>query len=218
MEVLKAENISKSYGHGTVSSQVLRNVNVTIQRGEFVAILGRSGSGKTTLLNILSGLDTPSQGKVFLDSIDIFSLKEEKRTMLRRQKIGFIFQAYELLPELNMLDNIRLPQLHADPGYVQELLRMLEIEEYKKFYPDQLSGGQQQRAVAARALINHPPILLADEPTGNLDSNTEQIVMNILKMLVKKYGTSVIFVTHNESLVKDVDRVIHIKDGEAIND
>ncbi len=218
MEVLKAENISKSYGHGTVSSQVLRNVNVTIQRGEFVAILGRSGSGKTTLLNILSGLDTPSQGKVFLDSIDIFSLKEEKRTMLRRQKIGFIFQAYELLPELNMLDNIRLPQLHADPGYVQELLRMLEIEEYKKFYPDQLSGGQQQRAVAARALINHPPILLADEPTGNLDSNTEQIVMNILKMLVKKYGTSVILVTHNESLVKDVDRVIHIKDGEAIND
>lgn len=218
MEVLKAENISKSYGHGTVSSQVLRNVNVTIQRGEFVAILGRSGSGKTTLLNILSGLDTPSQGKVFLDSIDIFSLKEEKRTMLRRQKIGFIFQTYELLPELNMLDNIRLPQLHADPGYVQELLRMLEIEEYKKFYPDQLSGGQQQRAVAARALINHPPILLADEPTGNLDSNTEQIVMNILKMLVKKYGTSVILVTHNESLVKDVDRVIHIKDGEAIND
>lgn len=168
MEVLKAENISKSYGHGTVSSQVLRNVNVTIQRGEFVAILGRSGSGKTTLLNILSGLDTPSQGKVFLDSIDIFSLKEEKRTMLRRQKIGFIFQAYELLPELNMLDNIRLPQLHADPGYVQELLRMLEIEEYKKFYPDQLSGGQQQRAVAARALINHPPILLADEPTGSV--------------------------------------------------
>lgn len=218
MEVLKAENISKSYGHGTVSSQVLRNVNVTIQRGEFVAILGRSGSGKTTLLNILSGLDTPSQGKVFLDGIDIFSLKEEKRTMLRRQKIGFIFQAYELLPELDMIDNIRLPQLHADPGYVQELLRMLEIEEYKKFYPDQLSGGQQQRAAAARALINHPSILLADEPTGNLDSKTERIVMNILKMLVKKYGTGVILVTHNESLVKDADRVIHIKDGEAIND
>lgn len=218
MEILRAENISKSYRHGTVSSQVLRNVNVTIQRGEFVAILGRSGSGKTTLLNILSGLDTPSQGKVFLDGIDIFSLKEEKRTMLRRQKIGFIFQAYELLPELNMIDNIRLPELHADPGYVQELLRMLKIEEYKKFYPDQLSGGQQQRAAAARALINHPSILLADEPTGNLDSNTERIVMNILKILVKKYGTGVILVTHNESLVKDADRVIHIKDGEAIND
>lgn len=218
MEILRAENISKSYRHGTVSSQVLRNVNVTIQRGEFVAILGRSGSGKTTLLNILSGLDTPSQGKVFLDGIDIFSLKEEKRTMLRRQKIGFIFQAYELLPELNMIDNIRLPELHADPGYVQELLRMLKIEEYKKFYPDQLSGGQQQRAAAARALINHPSILLADEPTGNLDSKTERIVMNILKILVKKYGTGVILVTHNESLVKDADRVIHIKDGEAIND
>lgn len=218
MEILKAENISKIYGHGTASSQVLRNVNVTIQRGEFVAILGRSGSGKTTLLNILSGLDTPSQGKVFLDGIDIFNLKEEKRTMLRRQKIGFIFQTYELLPELNMIDNIRLPQLHADPGYVQELLRMLEIEEYKKFYPDQLSGGQQQRAAAARALINRPSILLADEPSGNLDSKTERIVMDILKMLVKKYETSVVLVTHNESLVKDAERVIRIKDGEAVNE
>lgn len=218
MEVLKAENISKIYGHGTVSSQVLRNVNVTLQRGEFVAILGRSGSGKTTLLNILSGLDTPSQGKIFLDGIDIFSLKEEKRTMLRRQKIGFIFQAYELLPELNMIDNIRLPGLHADPGYVQELLHMLEIEEYKKFYPDQLSGGQQQRAAAARALINRPCVLLADEPTGNLDSRTERTVMDLLKMLVHKYGTSVILVTHNESLVKDADRVIRIKDGEAIHE
>lgn len=217
MEVLKAENISKIYGHGTVSSQVLRNVNVTLQRGEFVAILGRSGSGKTTLLNILSGLDTPSQGKVFLDGIDIFSLKEEKRTMLRRQKIGFIFQTYELLPELNMIDNIRLPGLHEDPGYVQELLHMLEIEEYKKFYPDQLSGGQQQRAAAARALINRPCVLLA-EPTGNLDSRTERTVMDLLKMLVHKYGTSVILVTHNESLVKDADRVIRIKDGEAVHE
>lgn len=218
MEVLRTENISKAYKQGTISLQVLKNVNITIQKGEFVAILGRSGSGKSTLLNILSSLDIPSDGKVFIDGVDIFSLKEEKRTMLRREKVGFVFQAYELLPALNMIDNIRLPELNADMDYVEELLDTLEIQTFKKFYPDQLSGGQQQRAAIARALINQPPILFADEPTGNLDLKTERIVIDLLKNLVKKYKISVILVTHNETLVNDVDRVIYIKDGEVVDD
>lgn len=218
MEVLRTENISKAYKQGTISLQVLKNVNITIQKGEFVAILGRSGSGKSTLLNIVSSLDIPSDGKVFIDGVDIFSLKEEKRTMLRREKVGFVFQAYELLPALNMIDNIRLPELNADMDYVEELLDTLEIQTFKKFYPDQLSGGQQQRAAIARALINQPPILFADEPTGNLDLKTERIVIDLLKNLVKKYKISVILVTHNETLVNDVDRVIYIKDGEVVDD
>lgn len=218
MEVLRTENISKAYKQGTISLQVLKNVNITIQKGEFVAILGRSGSGKSTLLNILSSLDIPSDGKVFIDGVDIFSLKEEKRTMLRREKVGFVFQAYELLPALNMIDNIRLPELNANMDYVEELLDTLEIQTFKKFYPDQLSGGQQQRAAIARALINQPPILFADEPTGNLDLKTERIVIDLLKNLVKKYKISVILVTHNETLVNDVDRVIYIKDGEVVDD
>jgi len=218
MEVLKAENISKKYEHGAVSLEVLRNVNITIKKGEFVAVLGRSGSGKTTLLNILSGLDTPSGGKVFIDGIDVFGLKEEQRTMLRREKIGFVFQTYELLPALSMIDNIRLPERKADTDYVKELLQTLEIEEYKKFYPDQLSGGQQQRAAISRALINRPSLLLADEPTGNLDVRAERAVINLLKMAAEKYETGVILVTHNEALISDADRVIRIKDGEAVNE
>ena len=176
-------------------------------------MLGRSGSGKSTLLNILAGLDCPSQGKVWIDGTDIFSLSEEKRTRLRREKTGFIFQAYELLPSLTVLDNIRLPQLKPDAGYVRELMDVLEIETYQAFYPGQLSGGQQQRTAIARALVNHPRILFADEPTGNLDSKTERIVMGLLKKLVKTYETGIVMVTHNEALVKDADEVIRLEDG-----
>ena len=217
MEVLRAENISKIYCQNAVSLQALRGVSVTIQKGEFVAVLGRSGSGKSTLLNILAGLDRPSEGKVYIDGTDIFSLSEEKRTLLRREKIGFVFQAYELLHSLTVTENIRLPELKADTDYVRELLDTLKIRQYEKCYPDQLSGGEQQRTAIARALINHPPVLFADEPTGNLDSKTERIVIDLLKNLAAKYGTSILIVTHNEDLVKDADRVIRLEDGEIVN-
>ena len=217
MEVLRAENISKIYCQNAVSLQALRSVSVTIQKGEFVAVLGRSGSGKSTLLNILAGLDRPSEGKVYIDGTDIFNLSEEKRTLLRREKIGFVFQAYELLHSLTVTENIRLPELKADTDYVRELLDTLKIRQYEKCYPDQLSGGEQQRTAIARALINHPPILFADEPTGNLDSKTERIVIDLLKNLAAKYETSILIVTHNEDLVKDADRVIRLEDGEIVN-
>ena len=217
MEVLRAESISKIYCQNAVSLQALRSVSVTIQKGEFVAILGRSGSGKSTLLNILAGLDKPSEGKVYIDGTDIFNLGEEKRTLLRREKIGFVFQAYELLHALTVTENIRLPELTKDADYMRELLDTLEIRQYEKSYPDQLSGGEQQRVSIARALINHPPILFADEPTGNLDSKTERTVIDLLKNLAEKYGTSILMVTHNEDLVKDADRVIRLEDGEIVN-
>ncbi len=217
LEVLRAENISKIYCQNAVSLQALHDVSVTIQKGEFVAVLGRSGSGKSTLLNILAGLDRPSEGKVYIDGTDIFNLGEEKRTLLRREKIGFVFQAYELLHSLTVAENIRLPELIADADYAGELLDALEIRKYEKCYPDQLSGGEQQRTAIARALINHPPILFADEPTGNLDSKTERIVIDLLKKLAAKYETSILIVTHNEDLVKDADRVIRLEDGEIVN-
>ena len=217
MEVLRAENISRIYSQNAVSLQVLHSVSVTIQKGEFVAILGRSGSGKSTLLNILAGLDKPSEGKVYIDGTDIFHLSEEKRTLLRREKIGFVFQAYELLYSLTVTENIRLPELEANADYVGELLEALGIRQYETCYPDQLSGGEQQRVAIARALINHPPILFADEPTGNLDSKTERIVIDLLKNLAEKYGISILMVTHNEDLVKDADRVIRLEDGEIVN-
>ncbi len=217
MEILRAESISKIYCQNAVSLQALRSVSVTIQKGEFVAILGRSGSGKSTLLNIFAGLDKPSEGKVYIDGTDIFHLSEEKRTLLRRKKIGFVFQAYELLHALTVTENIRLPELKANADYVGELLDALGIRQYEKCYPDQLSGGEQQRVAIARALINHPPILFADEPTGNLDSKTERIVIDLLKNLAEKYGTSILMVTHNEDLVKDADRVIRLEDGEIVN-
>ncbi len=217
MEVLRAENISRIYCQNAVSLQALHRVSVTIQKGKFAAILGRSGSGKSTLLNILAGLDKPSEGKVYIDGTDIFHLGEEKRTLLRREKIGFVFQAYELLYSLTVTENIRLPELEANADYVGELLEALGIRQYETCYPDQLSGGEQQRVAIARALINHPPILFADEPTGNLDSKTERIVIDLLKNLAEKYGTSILMVTHNEDLVKDADRVIRLEDGEIVN-
>ena len=217
MEVLRAENISRIYSQNAISLQVLHSVSVTIQKGEFVAILGRSGSGKSTLLNILAGLDKPSEGKVYIEGTDIFHLNEEKRTLLRREKLGFVFQAYELLYSLNVTENIRLPELEANADYVGELLDALGIRQYETCYPDQLSGGEQQRVAIARALINHPPILFADEPTGNLDSKTERIVIDLLKNLAEKYETSILMVTHNEDLVKDADRVIRLEDGEIVS-
>ena len=185
--------------------------------GKQIVVTGQTGAGKSTLLNILAGLDKPSKGKVCIDGTDIFNLSEEKRTLLRREKIGFVFQAYELLHSLTVIENIRLPELTKDAQYVEELLDALKIRQYEKSYPDQLSGGEQQRTAIARALVNHPPILFADEPTGNLDSRTERVVIDLLKSLAAKYGTSILLVTHNEELVRDADRVIRLEDGEIVN-
>ncbi len=212
MEVIRADHISKIYRQHTVSFRALHDVSLTVRQGEFIALLGRSGSGKSTLLHILAGLDCPTEGDVFIDGVSISGLTEEKRTLLRREKIGFIFQAYELLPSLTAIDNIRLPQLKPDEEYVKELLRMLEISRFEAFYPDQLSGGQQQRTAIARALVNHPSILLADEPTGNLDSKTERNVMKLLTSLAAAYGTSILLVTHNENLAKGADRILRLHD------
>ena len=217
MEVIRADHISKIYRQHTVSFRALHDVSLTVRQGEFIALLGRSGSGKSTLLNILAGLDSPTEGDVFIDGVSISGLTEEKRTLLRREKIGFIFQAYELLPSLTAIDNIRLPQLKPDEEYVKELLRMLEISRFEAFYPDQLSGGQQQRTAIARALVNHPSILLADEPTGNLDSKTERNVMKLLTSLAAAYGTSILLVTHNENLAKGADRILRLEDGEIVH-
>ena len=213
MEVLRAENISKIYCQNAVSLQALHDVSVTIQKGEFVAVLGRSGSGKSTLLNIRAGLDRPSEGKVYIDGTDIFNLSEEKRTLLRREKIGFVFQAYELLHSLTVAENIRLPELIADADYAGELLDALEIRKYEKCYPDQLSGGEQQRTAIARALINHPPILFADEPTGNLDSRTSQEVVGLLQATGKKFHQTIVMITHNDEIAQIADRTIRIEDG-----
>lgn len=217
MEVIRADHISKIYRQHTVSFRALHDVSLTVRQGEFIALLGRSGSGKSTLLHILAGLDCPTEGDVFIDGVSISGLTEEKRTLLRREKIGFIFQAYELLPSLTAIDNIRLPQLKPDEEYVKELLRMLEISRFEAFYPDQLSGGQQQRTAIARALVNHPSILLADEPTGNLDSKTERNVMKLLTSLAAAYGTSIPLVTHNENLTKGADRILRLEDGEIVH-
>lgn len=217
MEVIRADHISKIYRQNTVSFRALHDVSLTVRQGEFIALLGRSGSGKSTLLHILAGLDCPTEGDVFIDGVSISGLTEEKRTLLRREKIGFIFQAYELLPSLTAVDNIRLPQLKPNEEYVKELLRMLELSRFEAFYPDQLSGGQQQRTAIARALVNHPSILLADEPTGNLDSKTERTVMKLLTSLAAAYGTSILLVTHNENLAKGADRILRLEDGEIVH-
>ena len=216
MEVIRADHISKIYRQHTVSFRALHDVSLTVRQGEFIALLGRSGSGKSTLLHILAGLDCPTEGDVFIDGVSISGLTEEKRTLLRREKIGFIFQAYELLPSLTAIDNIRLPQLKPDEEYVKELLRMLEISRFEAFYPDQLSGGQQQRTAIARALVNHPSILLADEPTGNLDSRTSDDVMELLQMSSREFHQTIVMITHNPEIAQMADRIVRIEDGRIV--
>lgn len=213
MNILEAEGIGKSYKNGEENRWILKNIDFSVGKGEFVAILGRSGSGKSTLLNILAGLDVPDEGKVLLCGQPFSKLPEDQRTSMRREKIGFVFQSYELMPSLNVSQNIQLPALREEPEYREELLKVLDIAGLEKRYPDQMSGGQQQRVAIARALVNHPVLILADEPTGNLDAAMEEIVVKLLKNLTREYKTSVLFVTHNEKLVKVADRVIRIQDG-----
>lgn len=217
MSILKTVELKKYYGSSENEVHALNGVNFSVEEGEFVSIVGTSGSGKSTLLHMLGGLDRPTSGKVFVDGKDIFSLKDEELTIFRRRKIGFVFQSYNLVPVLNVYENIVLPiELDGnkvDKGYVKELINTLGIKEKLDNLPNQLSGGQQQRVAIARALAAKPPIVLADEPTGNLDSRTSQDVLGLLKVTGDKFGQTIVMITHNPELAQLADRIVRIEDG-----
>ncbi|MBC5745979.1 ABC transporter ATP-binding protein [Lachnospiraceae bacterium MD308] len=214
--IMEIKNISKTYKNGNVEVKALQHIDMALKQRELVAVLGRSGSGKSTLLSIMGGLLDPSEGDVVLNGKSIFFYSENVRTALRRKEIGFVFQAYHLIPVLTVEENIALPQIGEDKQYVNELLKVLELNDRRKHFPNELSGGQQQRVAIARALINHPKIVLADEPTGNLDSRSEKNVMDVFRILVEKYGTTILLITHNENLTKMCDRVFYLEDGRLI--
>ncbi|HAJ73488.1 MAG TPA: ABC transporter ATP-binding protein [Lachnospiraceae bacterium] len=218
--VLKTVALTKVYGEGEGKITALANADLSIKRGEFAAIVGTSGSGKSTLLHMLGGLDRPTSGKVFVENKDIFSLKDEELTIFRRRKIGFVFQAFNLVPVLNVYENIVFPiQLDGndvDERFVQEVIRTLGLSDMKNRLPNQLSGGQQQRVAIARALAAKPAIILADEPTGNLDSRTSQDVLGLLKVTGQKYHQTIVVITHNEAIAQKADRLIRIEDGRII--
>lgn len=217
MKILITEDLKKIYGNKENEVHALNGVHFSVEEGEFVAIVGTSGSGKSTLLHMLGGLDRPTSGKVIVDGKDIFSLKDEALTIFRRRKIGFVFQSYNLVPVLNVYENIVLPiELDGnkvDKGYVGELIETLGIREKLQNLPGQLSGGQQQRVAIARALAAKPAIVLADEPTGNLDSRTSQDVLGLLKVTGEKFGQTIVMITHNPDLAQLADRIVRIEDG-----
>ena len=217
MEILRTEHLKKYYSSGQQEVHALDDVDFTAEAGEFVAIVGTSGSGKSTFLHLLGGLDRPTEGKVYVDGKDIFTLKEEALTIFRRRKIGFVFQAFNLIQVLNVYENIVLPvQLDGgsvDVSYVQTILETLGLTGMEERMPNQLSGGQQQRVAIARALAAKPAILLADEPTGNLDSATSQDVLGLLKVTGKKFHQTIIMITHNEEIAQMADRIVRIEDG-----
>lgn len=217
MNILKTENLCKTYGSGDTRVDALKNVTFSISKGEFAAIVGPSGSGKSTLLNLLGALDTPTSGKVFIDGMDIFTMKEKEASVFRRRNIGFIFQAYNLVPELNVEENIVLPLLldyrKPDKDYIDELLGILGLAERRHFLPNQLSGGQQQRVAIGRALAGKPAIILADEPTGNLDTKNSHDVVNLMKLSVERYKQTLVMITHNQSYAAFADRVLGVEDG-----
>ncbi|WMJ89670.1 ABC transporter ATP-binding protein [Anaerocolumna sp. MB42-C2] len=217
MDLLEVNAISKTYGTGEAAVNALKNVNFSVPKGEFIAVVGESGSGKSTLLNMIGALDTPTSGKVLIDGKDIFSMKDEKLTIFRRRNIGFIFQAYNLIPELNVEQNITFPVLldykKPDKAYVEELLTVLSLQDRRGHLPRQLSGGQQQRVAIGRALITRPMLILADEPTGNLDSQNSNEVISLLKTASKRYQQTIIMITHNRSIASAADRVLQVSDG-----
>ncbi|HBF0175708.1 TPA: ABC transporter ATP-binding protein [Clostridioides difficile] len=219
MKILYTENLSKHYGKGESLVRALDNVDLEINEGEFVAIIGKSGSGKSTLLHMIGGLDIPTSGKVYIDNKNIFTLKEEELAVFRRRKIGFIFQSYNLIPSLNVWENvvllIGLDGREVDEPFIKELLKSLGLENKHDVLPNTLSGGQQQRVAIARALATRPAIILADEPTGNLDSKTSDEVMSILKSMSKKYSQTLVMITHDDSIAQMADRVIFIEDGRV---
>lgn len=220
MSILETRNLRKIYGSGDTEVRALDGVNLSVNSGEFVAIVGTSGSGKSTLLHMLGGLDRPTSGSVIVDGKDIFSLKDEALTIFRRRKIGFVFQSYNLVPVLNTRENIVLPiQLdgrQVDEDFLDKIVNTLGLEKKLGSLPSQLSGGQQQRVAIARALAAAPAIILADEPTGNLDSRTSQDVLSLLKVTSQKFAQTIVMITHNEEIAQTADRIIRIEDGRIV--
>lgn len=222
MEILKIENITKKYANGDKELYALDDVSFTVNQGEFIAIVGPSGSGKSTLLHMIGGIDKPTNGKVYINGTDISSLKPDKMTIFRRRNIGIVYQFYNLIPTLNAEDNIILPVLldgkKVDKEKLNEIIKLLKIEDRRKAMPSQLSGGEQQRVSIGRALINNPSIILADEPTGNLDSMASKEIVEIFKYYNKAYKQTLIIVTHDEKIALQADRIIKLQDGKIIGD
>ena len=220
MNILKTSNLKKYYGNGENLVKAIDNANIDIKEGEFVAIVGKSGSGKSTLLHMMGGLDNPTEGKVYINDKDIFSLKEEELAIFRRRNIGFIFQNFNLIPSLNVWENITLPVgldgKEINKPFVTDIINSLGLESKVDALPNTLSGGQQQRVAIARALVARPTIILADEPTGNLDSKTSDEVMSLLKTMIKKYNQTLVMITHDEAIAQMADRVIYIEDGKVV--
>ena len=222
MEILRVENLSKIYGKAETEVKALDNISFSIEKGQFVAIIGPSGSGKSTLLHILGGVDKPTSGKVFVDGCDVYAQNDEQLAIFRRRQVGLIYQFYNLIPVLNVTENITLPVLmdgqKVNKERLKELLQVLKLEERQKHLPNQLSGGQQQRVSIGRALMNAPAVVLADEPTGNLDSKNSQEIVELLKLSNKKYNQTLIMITHDENIALQADRIIAIEDGKIIRD
>lgn len=221
MNLLEVDNICKTYGTGETAVHALKKVSFSVPKGEYVAIVGESGSGKSTLLNMIGALDTPTSGKVKIGGKDIFSMNDSKLTVFRRRNIGFIFQAFNLVPELTVEQNIIFPVLldyqKPDKKYLEELLTVLNLKERRNHLPSQLSGGQQQRVAIGRALITRPSLILADEPTGNLDTQNSSEVISLLKEASRKYEQTIIMITHNRSIAQSADRILQVSDGVLTN-
>ena len=220
MNILKTSNLKKYYGNGENLVKAIDNANIDIKEGEFVAIVGKSGSGKSTLLHMMGGLDNPTEGKVYINDKDIFSLKEEELAIFRRRNIGFIFQNFNLIPSLNVWENITLPVgldgKEINKPFVTDIINSLGLESKVDALPNTLSGGQQQRVAIARALVARPAIILADELPGHLDSKTSDEVMSLLKTMIKKYNQTLVMITHDETIAQMADRVIYIEDGKVV--
>ncbi|WP_028596815.1 ABC transporter ATP-binding protein [Paenibacillus assamensis] len=222
MEVVRMENVVKSYGEGNNRVDALKGINLSIQQGEFVSIVGVSGSGKSTLLHILGGLDRPTSGEVLIGDHNIYKYSDDELSIFRRRKVGFIFQFFNLIPVLNVQENIALPNLlddeQLDITYLDEIIEILGLHERRNHLPSELSGGQQQRVSIGRALINRPHLILADEPTGNLDTRNTKEVMDLLRLTAKKYNQTIVLITHDLTIASASDRIITIEDGSIISD
>lgn len=222
MEILRVENLSKFYGKGDTLVKALDHVNFRVEKGEFVAIVGASGSGKSTLLHILGGVDRPTEGNVYVDGEDVYELDENNLAIFRRRQVGLIYQFYNLIPILNVKENMTLPILldhkKVDEKYLHELIETLDLQDRITHLPNELSGGQQQRVSIGRALMNHPALLLADEPTGNLDSKASREIVELLKLSNRKYKQTIIMITHDHNLALNADRIITIDDGKIVSD
>lgn len=222
MEILRVENLCKVYGKGENEVHALNDVSFSVSQGEFLAIIGRSGSGKSTLLHILGGVDKPTSGKVFMNGQDIYAQNDEKLAVFRRRQVGLVYQFYNLIPVLNVTENITLPVLmdgrEVNQERLEELLEIFQLKGRENHLPNQLSGGQQQRVSIGRALMNAPAVVLADEPTGNLDSKNSQEIINLLRMSNQKYNQTLIIITHDENIALQADRILDIEDGKIISD